>query len=105
MLDGQQDDPSRAHKALATSTLAFTVCFAVWTIDPVTAHAFPQVASPHPGVEEEMVTLPLMQDTPAANWHRCSRSIVKGIPSSSIDGADGVPGCASNGGGPSRHPR
>lgn len=32
MLDEQEYDPRRAHKALAMSTLAFTVCFAVWTI-------------------------------------------------------------------------
>ncbi len=32
MLDEQQYDPPKAHKALAMSTLAFTTCFAVWTI-------------------------------------------------------------------------
>ena len=32
MLSEQDYDPPRAHKALAFSTLAFTVCFAVWTI-------------------------------------------------------------------------
>ena len=32
MLDEQQYNPPKAHKALAMSTLAFTVCFAVWTI-------------------------------------------------------------------------
>ena len=32
MLDEQQYDPPKAHKACAMSTLAFTVCFAVWTI-------------------------------------------------------------------------
>lgn len=32
MLDEQHYDPPKAHKALALSTLAFTVCFAVWTI-------------------------------------------------------------------------
>ncbi|MDX1610094.1 MAG: nitrate/nitrite transporter [Halofilum sp. (in: g-proteobacteria)] len=32
MLDQDQYVPAKAHKALAMSTLAFTVCFAVWTI-------------------------------------------------------------------------
>ncbi|MGM0433895.1 MAG: MFS transporter [Pseudomonadota bacterium] len=32
MLSEHDYDPPRAHKALAFSTLAFTVCFAVWTI-------------------------------------------------------------------------
>jgi len=32
MLGEQEYDPPKAHKALAFSTLAFTVCFAVWTI-------------------------------------------------------------------------
>ncbi|MDZ7827926.1 MAG: nitrate/nitrite transporter [Halofilum sp. (in: g-proteobacteria)] len=32
MLDQDQYNPPKAHKALAMSTLAFTVCFAVWTI-------------------------------------------------------------------------
>ena len=32
MLDEQQYNPPKAHKALAMSTLAFTTCFAVWTI-------------------------------------------------------------------------
>jgi NNP family nitrate/nitrite transporter-like MFS transporter len=32
VLDEQQYNPPKAHKALAMSTLAFTVCFAVWTI-------------------------------------------------------------------------
>lgn len=32
MLDEQHYNPPKAHKALAMSTLAFTVCFAVWTI-------------------------------------------------------------------------
>ncbi|MES1943555.1 major facilitator transporter [Salinisphaera sp. PC39] len=32
MLAPEEYNPSKAHKALATSTLAFTVCFAVWTI-------------------------------------------------------------------------
>lgn len=32
MLSEQEYDPPKAHKALAFSTLAFTVCFAVWTI-------------------------------------------------------------------------
>ena len=32
MLDQEQYNPAKAHKALALSTIAFTVCFAVWTI-------------------------------------------------------------------------
>lgn len=32
MLDQEHYVPGKAHKALAMSTLAFTVCFAVWTI-------------------------------------------------------------------------
>ena len=32
MLNERDYDPPKAHKALAFSTLAFTICFAVWTI-------------------------------------------------------------------------
>lgn len=32
MLSQEQYNPAKAHKALASSTVAFTVCFAVWTI-------------------------------------------------------------------------
>jgi len=32
VLDQEQYNPAKAHKALALSTIAFTVCFAVWTI-------------------------------------------------------------------------